>query len=298
MLDHPSSPGLLDRVREREVLAQLVAGVRAGRSQALVLRGEAGAGKTALLRHVPEAAEGCSIVWATGVESEMELAFAGLHSLCTPMLDRLGQLPEPQRDALSTAFGLSAGPPPDRFLVGLAVLSLVAEAAEEQPLVCIVDDAQWLDRVSSETLAFVARRLLAERVGFVFSVRESIGAPVLDGLPELTIEGLPADDARLLLDAMIPGLLDEAVKARILDEARGNPLALMELPRGLTPAELAGGFGLPDARPLTNRIEQTFVLRIEALPRDTPTAPPCRRVRAARRCEPAVARRRLARHRP
>jgi DNA-binding CsgD family transcriptional regulator len=260
---------LLDRVRERDVLTQLVAGVRAGQSQSLVLRGEAGAGKTALLRHVPEAAEGCTIVWATGVESESELAFAGLHSFCAPMLDRLHELPEPQRDALSTAFGLSAGPAPDRFLVGLAVLSLLAESAEEQPLVCIVDDAQWLDRVSSEALAFVARRLLAERVGFVFSVREDIGAPVLDGLPELVIEGLPAEDAQLLLDAMIPGPLDEAVKARILDEARGNPLALMELPRGLTPAELAGGFGLPDARALTGRIEQSFVQRIEALPPDT-----------------------------
>jgi len=269
MLDHRPSPGLLDRVRERDVLAQLVAGVRAGQSQALVLRGVAGAGKTALLRHVPEAAAGCSIVWTTGVESEMELAFAGLHSLCGPMLGRLPQLPEPQRDALSTAFGLSPGPPPDRFLVGLAVLSLLAESAEEQPLVCIVDDAQWLDRVSSETLAFVARRLLAERVGFVFSVRDTGDHQVLDGLPELVVGGLPTDDARLLLDAMIPGPLDEAVKARILDEARGNPLALMELPRGLTPAELAGGFGLPDARPLSSRIEQSFVQRIEALPRET-----------------------------
>jgi DNA-binding CsgD family transcriptional regulator len=266
---HRRSPGLLDRAHERGVIAQFVAGVRAGQSQALVLRGDAGAGKTALLRHVPETAEGCTIVWATGVESEMELAFAGLHSFCAPMLDRLEHLPEPQRDALSTAFGLSAGPPPDRFLVGLAVLSLLAASAEEQPLVCIVDDAQWLDRVSSEALAFVARRLLAERVGFVFSVRGTGGHEVLDGLPELVIEGLPPDDARLLLDVMIPGPLDEHVKARILDEARGNPLALMELPRGLAPAELAGGFGLPDARALTSRIEQSFVQRIEALPRDT-----------------------------
>lgn len=269
MTDPHQSPGLLDRVHERNVLAQLVAGVRAGRSQALVLRGEAGAGKTALLRHVPDAAEGCQVAWATGVESEMELAFAGLHSLCTPMLDRVDHLPEPQRDALCTAFGLSAGPPPDRFLVGLAVLSLLAQSAEKQPLVWIVDDAQWLDRVSAETLAFVARRLLAERVGIVFSVRGTGVDQVLDGLPELVVEGLPSDDARLLLDAMIPGPLDEAVKVRILDEARGNPLALMELPRGMTPAELAGGFGLPDSRPLTSRIEQSFVQRIEALPRDT-----------------------------
>jgi DNA-binding CsgD family transcriptional regulator len=265
----PPSPGLLDRVHERTVIAELVAGVRAGQSQSLVLRGEAGAGKSTLLRHVPEAAEGCAIVWATGVESEMELAFAGLHAFCAPMLDRLERLPAPQREALSTAFGLHVGPAPDRFLVGLAVLSLLAETAEEQPVVCIVDDAQWLDRVSSETLAFVARRLLAERVGFVFAVRGIGDDDVLDGLPELLVDGLPGDDARMLLDAMIPGPLDEGVKARILDEARGNPLALMELPRGLTPAELAGGFGLPDARPLSSRIEQRFVHRIEALPRDT-----------------------------
>jgi DNA-binding CsgD family transcriptional regulator len=263
------SPGLLDRVRERDVLAQLVAGVRAGQSQSLVLRGEAGTGKSALLQHVTKAAEGCTIVWATGVESEMELAFAGLYSLCTPMLERIDELPEPQRDALSTAFGMSAGPPPDRFLVGLAVLSLLAESAEEQPVFCIVDDAQWLDRVSSETLAFVARRLLAERVGIVFAVRDLGDDHVLEGLPELVVGGLPADDARLLLDAMMPGPLDERVKARILDEARGNPLALMELPRGLTPAELAGGFGLPGAPALTSRIEQSFVQRIEALPRDS-----------------------------
>src|SRR5258705_1243129 len=190
MLDERLSPALLDRVRERDVLAKLVAGVRAGRSQALVLRGEAGAGKTALLQHVPDAAAGCTIMWANGVESEMELAFAGLHALCAPMLGRLRNLPIPQRDALSTAFGLSAGPPPDRFLVGLAVLSLLADVAEERPLVCIVDDAQWLDRVSAQTLSFVARRLLAERVGLVFAKRESGDEHVLEGLPELVIEGL------------------------------------------------------------------------------------------------------------
>ena len=174
---HLSRAGLLDRSRERDVLDQLVAGVRAGQSRVLVLRGEAGIGKTALLEHLSAAAEGCRIVRAAGVESEMELAFASLHALCAPMLGRLGQLPLPQRDALNTAFGLSAGPPPDRFLVGLAVLSLLADAAEEQPLVCIVDDAQWLDRVSVQALAFVARRLLSERVGLVFALRESGGDP-------------------------------------------------------------------------------------------------------------------------
>ena len=215
------------------------------------------------------AAAGCRVSWATGVESEMELAFAGLHALCAPLLDRLASLPEPQRVALRTAFGLSDGSPPERFLVGLAVLSLLADAAEEQPLVCIVDDAQWLDQVSSQTLAFVARRLLAERVGFVFAVRELGVEQLFEGFPELLIDGLPADEARVLLEATIPGPLDEQVKARILAETRGNPLALMQLPRGLTPADLAGGFGLPDARPLTNRIEQSFLQRANALPRET-----------------------------
>jgi DNA-binding CsgD family transcriptional regulator len=262
---------LVDRASERAVLERLVAGVRAGQSRVLVLRGEAGVGKTALLRHLSAAADGCRIVRAAGVESEMELAFAGLHALCAPMLDRLGHLPSPQRDALSTAYGLSPGLPPDRFFVGLAVLSLLADAAEEQPLLCIVDDAHWLDRVTAQTLAFVARRLLAERVGLVFALRESGDGDqhMLEGLPELVIEGLAADDARLLMDATIPGPLDERVRARILDETRGNPLALIELPRGLTPAELAGGFGLPDARPLASRIEHTFLQRVQTLSRDT-----------------------------
>src|SRR3954463_5543762 len=153
-----SSSGLLDRIGERDVLDRLVAGVRAGQGRVLVLRGEAGVGKTALLRHLSAAASGFRIARAAGVESEMELAYAGLHALGAPMLGRLEQLPEPQRDALSTAFGLSAGPPPDRFLVGLAVLSLLADVAEEQPVTWIVDDAQWLDSVSAQTLAFVARR--------------------------------------------------------------------------------------------------------------------------------------------
>src|SRR5215475_14922919 len=187
--------GLLDRDREREVLDRLVGETRAGQSRVLVLRGEAGIGKSALLGYLSRVAEGCRIARAAGVESEMELAFAGLHALCAPLLDRLGHLPGPQRDALSTAFGLSAGPAPDRFLVGLAVLCLLADAAEERPLVCIVDDAQWLDRVSAQTLAFVARRLLAERVGLVFALRESSDEHALEGLPELVIEGLTADDA-------------------------------------------------------------------------------------------------------
>ena len=270
MFDTPlSQAGLLGRGRERDVIDQLVAGVRAGQSRVLVLRGEAGIGKTALLEYLSAGARGCRVARAAGVESEMELAFAGLHALCAPMLGRLGQLPAPQRDALNTAFGMSAGPPPDRFMVGLAVLSLLADAAEEQPLVCIVDDAQWLDRVSVQTLAFVARRLLAERVGLVFALRESGGDHLLEGLPELMVEGLAIDDAGLLLDAAIPGPLDARVRDRILGEADGNPLALVELARGAKPVAVAGGFGLPVEMPLTSRIEQGFVRQLEPLPAQT-----------------------------
>jgi len=270
MLDgHLSQAGFLDRSRERNMLDQLVGAVRAGQSRVLVLRGEAGIGKSALLEYLSTAADGCRIGRAAGVESEMELAFAGLHALCAPMLGRLEHLPVPQRDALSKAFGLTAGPPPDRFLVGLAVLSLLADAAEEQPLVCIVDDAQWLDRVSVQTLAFVARRLLAEPVGLVFALRETGDEHQLEGLPELVIEGLAADDARQLLDATIPGLLDMRVRDRILGEAGGNPLALLELPRGGSPIAVAGGFGLPVEMPLTSRIEQGFVRQLTSFPAQT-----------------------------
>jgi DNA-binding CsgD family transcriptional regulator len=265
---HLPASGLLDRGSERDVLEGLVARVRAGQSGVLVLRGEAGIGKTALLEHLAAAAEGCRIARAAGVESEMELAFAALHTLCAPMLGRLARLPSPQRDALNTAFGMSAGPPPDRFLVGLAVLSLLADGAEEQPVVCVVDDAQWLDRASAQTLAFVARRLLAERVGLVFARRGSDDANELQGLPELMVDGLPPAEAGLLLDATIPGLLDARVRDRILGEAGGNPLALLELPRGLTPITVAGGFGLPAEMPLTSRIEQGFVRQLESLPAD------------------------------
>ena len=183
------SPGLLGRHSECEALDGLVAGVQAGQSRVLVLRGDAGVGKTALLELLPARAAGFRIARAAGVESEMELPFAGLHALCAPMLSHLRRLPGPQRDALSTALGLDAGPPPDRFMVGLAVLSLLADVAEEQPLLCIVDDAQWLDRVSAQTLAFVARRLLAERVGLVFAEREDGDDHGFGGLPELAIRG-------------------------------------------------------------------------------------------------------------
>ena len=235
----------------------------------LVLRGEAGVGKTALLEQMSAAADGCRIVWAAGVETEMELAFAGLHVLCAPMVGRLPRLPGPQRDALNTAFGLSAGPPPDRFFVGVAVLSLLADASEEQPLMCIVDDAQWLDQVSAEALTFVGRRLLAERVGLVFALRGSGPEHELEGLPELVVEGLAAADARQLLHATIPGPLDARVQDRILDEAGGNPLALLELPLAPNPISVAGGYGLPGEMQLASRIEQSFVHRLEPLPAET-----------------------------
>ena len=199
----------------------------------------------------------------------MELAFAGLHQLCAPMLDGLGALPSPQQDALRVAFGMQDGAAPDRFIVALASLSLLAGAAEVEPLVCLVDDVQWLDRASAQTLAFVARRLLAERIAIVFSVREPNDINELTGLPELVVRGLADSDARSLLASAMPGRLDERVRDQIVAETRGNPLALLELPRGLTPAELAGGFALPDARPLASRVEETFVQRVRALPRET-----------------------------
>ena len=258
---------MIGRGSERAVLDRLLRVVRSGRSSVLVLRGEPGIGKTALLEYLLERASGYPIARAAGVQSEKELAFAGLHQLCAPLLDRLDRLPGPQRDALATAFGLSAGAAPNRFLVGLAVLSLLSEAAEVQPLVCAVDDAQWLDRASAQALGFVARRLQAESVALLVTTRQ----PGQDfaGLPELVIEGLHDAEARALLGSVIQGPLDEMVRERIVAETRGNPLALLELPRGLTPAELAGGFGLPDALALSGRIEDSFRRRLEDLPAET-----------------------------
>jgi DNA-binding CsgD family transcriptional regulator len=257
-------PGLTDRHAECDVLGRLVAAVRAGESRALVVHGEPGVGKTALLEYLAGQASGCRVAHAGGVQSEMELAFAVLHQLCAPMLDRLERLPAPQRDALRTAFGLSAGPAPDRFLIGLAALGLLSEMAGERPLVCIVDDEQWLDSASAQVLAFVARRLGAESVGLVFGARVPTGD--LAGLPELVIGGLREDDARALLDSALTGPLDALVRDQIVAEAHGNPLALLELPRGWTAAELAGGFGLPGAVPLAGRIEDTFQRQLGTLP--------------------------------
>src|SRR5579862_2392053 len=258
---------LAGRSSELSVLDRLIDAVRAGQSRVLVVSGEPGVGKTALLDYLAGRAGGCRVERAAGVQSEMELAFAGLHQLCAPMMDRLDRLPGPQQEALRTAFGLSAGPPPDRFLVGLAVLGLLSEVADERPLVCVVDDQQWLDRASAQALGFAARRLAADPVGLVFAAR--IPDEDLAGLPGLAVGGLRTADARALLDSVLAGPLDSRVRDRFVAETRGNPLALLELPRGMTSAELAGGFGLPGATPLAGRIEETFGRRIQALAPDS-----------------------------
>jgi DNA-binding CsgD family transcriptional regulator len=269
--------GLTNRISERHALDRLVDAVRAGESRTLVMRGEPGVGKTVLLDYLAGKASdaACLVTRATGVQSEMELAFAGLHQLCAPMLGHAERLPRPQRDALETVFGLTAGPSPDRFLVGLAVLSLLAEVARERPVIGVIDDVQWLDRASAQTLGFAARRLAAGPVGLVFAAREP-GAD-LAGLPELEVKGLPDHEARTLLDEALTGPLDARVRDLIIAETHGNPLALLELPQGLTSAELAGGFGLPGAQPgfaprekeLTDRIEDSFTRQLDALPADT-----------------------------
>jgi hypothetical protein len=247
-----------------------VAAAKAGRSQVIVLRGEAGIGKTALLSFLLERAVGCRVGRAAGVESEMELAFASLHQLCSPFLDRLSKLPDPQQEALGTAFGLRSGSAPDRFLVGLAVLTLLSEVAEERPLICVVDDAQWLDQASSQTLEFVARRLAAERVALVFAMRESGEEPRLTGLPDLLVGGLGTRDAAVLLQSTVSGTLDPRVRDRILAECHGNPLALLELPRGLSTADLAfGGDTTAVPTPLIRRLEQGFLGQVRPLPEST-----------------------------
>jgi DNA-binding CsgD family transcriptional regulator len=254
---------LRGRDAECAILDGLLDAARSGESGALVVRGEPGIGKTALLEYTIDAASDLRLLRAIGVQSEIELPFAGLHQLCAPMLDRLDRLPDPQRQALRVGFGLSGGEAPDRFVVGLATLGLLSDAAEDQPLLCAIDDAQWLDKESALALAFVARRLFAESVAIVFVTREPSEA--FRGLPELVLEGLDADDARSLLASGLPGLLDEQIRDRIVAETRGNPLALLELPRGLSAPELAGGFGVPENRPLAEQIEQSFQRRLESL---------------------------------
>jgi DNA-binding CsgD family transcriptional regulator len=266
----PASSGtLVDRRAECAELDRRLVDARAGASAAVVVRGDAGVGKTALLDYVLRAAAGFRVARAAGVESEMELPFAALHQLCAPFLTELERLPGPQGGALGIAFGLRGGPPPDQFLVGLAVLTLLSDVAETEPLVCVVDDAQWLDRASAQVLGFVARRLTAEAVVIMFGVREPWESTDLTGLAELRIEPLRAPDARDLLAGAIPGKLDEAVRDRILAEARGNPLALLELPRAWTPAAFAGGFDLPDNVSVSARIEESFRRRLTSLPEDS-----------------------------
>jgi DNA-binding CsgD family transcriptional regulator len=260
-------PVLRGRRGECGVLDRLAEAVRAGASRVLVVRGEAGVGKTALLDYLAGHAPGCRVVRSAGVQTEMELAFAGLHQLCAPMLDHIDRLPVPQREALRGAFGISAGPAPNRFFIGLAVLGLLSEVAEQRPLVCVVDDEQWLDHVSAQVLGFVARRLAAEPVGLVFGARDP--GEDLAGLPQMTVPGLAEGDARALLDSVLTGPVDARVRERIIAETHGNPLALLELRWGLTPEQLAGGLGLPSDGPLSGRIEESFRRQLGVLPAQT-----------------------------
>ncbi|RZU10235.1 regulatory LuxR family protein [Kribbella rubisoli] len=269
---------LLGRRSERAVLDQLLADVRNGGSQVLVVRGEAGVGKTALLKYATDSARDLRLLRAVGVQSEMELVFAALHQLCMPLLDRMERIPEPQRRALATVFGMAPGPTPDRFMVGLAVLSLISDLAAEQPVLIVVDDAQWLDTATAQTLGFVARRIGNEAVGLLFGARE-VGVE-LNGLPELEIDGLPDDEARALLGSAVEFLLDAPIRDRIVAETGGNPLALLQLPRGLTATQLAAGFGLLGGQELPGRIEQSFLRQADALP------PPTRRLLLVAAAEP------------
>ena len=263
-----ANPVLLGRHGECAVLDTGLATVRKGQSWALVLRGEAGVGKTALLNYLVQRSTGCQVIRAAGVQSEMELAFSGLYQLCAPGLDRADRLPTPQRDALLTAFGVCAGDAPDRFLVSLAALGLLAEVAQERPLVCVIDDAQWLDRASAQALAFIARRLEAESIALVFSAREAEEAE-LTGLPTLVVAGLALNDARTLLRSAVCGPVDDRVFDRLIAETRGNPLALLELPRGFTQAELSTGFALLGPRTVSERIEQSYRRRLGVLGPET-----------------------------
>ncbi|NMO49741.1 DUF2791 family P-loop domain-containing protein [Actinoplanes sp. TBRC 11911] len=266
---------LRGRRRELEHLDRLLRDVRGGQSRVLVLRGEAGSGKTALLDYLSDAAAAGRVVRAAGVEPETEIAYSALQQLVAPLLGGLDRLPEPQRQALATGLGLAAGPPPDALLIGLAVLGLFADAATEQPLICVVDDVQWLDRMSEVILTFVARRLDSESVALVFASRSPGDERILDGMPEMRVPGLADADARALLDSVLPGPVDNRVRDRIVAETRGNPLALLELPRGLTAAELAFGLGGRGGghgpSSLAGRVEEGFQRRIALLPANTRT---------------------------
>ena len=260
------APKLLGRQREREALDRLLEAARGGRGGVLVVHGEAGVGKTALLEGAVQAAHEFRALRTVGVEGETELPYAALQQLCSPILELAQHLPDPQRNALEVAFGISVGEAPSPFLVGLAVLGLLSEAANKRPLLCVVDDAHWLDRESARALAFVARRLLAEKLALLFAAR-TVG-DALAGLPELQVRPLGHREARALLESVLASPLDEQVLERIVVETRGNPLALLELPRGLTAAQLAGGFGLPAAMPVWERIEEGFTKRLSRQPPD------------------------------
>src|SRR3954466_2333416 len=261
--------GFLDRTSEREELDQLLASVRDGESGVLVLRGEAGIGKTALLRYAARRASGFRVARVTGVEAEMELPFAGIHQVSAPLLDHLDALPQPQQDALNVALGIASGDVPDTFLVGLAVLGLLSAAAEERPLLCLVEDSQWLDEASGLVLGFIARRLLAESVALVVAVREPNARHDFGGLPELVLGGLAEVDARTLLGRAVPGGLDDRVRDRIVAETRGNPLALVDLPRRMSTAELTGGFELVAGTDLPHHLEGHYLQRAGELPEAT-----------------------------
>jgi DNA-binding CsgD family transcriptional regulator len=260
---------LLGRAEECVVLDRLLVEARGGASRVVVLRGEAGVGKSALIRHLSGRSDGWRIATVVGVESEMELAFSGIHQLCSPLLGYLDRLAAPQRAALETMLGLSAGPAPDRFMLSLSILTLLSEAAEDQPLLCLIDDADWLDAASAQIVGFVARRLLVERIVIVCAVRTGTGSDAFVGLPELTISGLDDSDARRLLLGNMAGPLDAAVCERIVAESHGNPLALLELPRTWNVADLAGGFGLPGGEPVAGKITQSYSHRLLKLPVDT-----------------------------
>jgi len=262
----PGTVAFRGRARERQALDRLLERVRGGESAVLVIRGEAGIGKTELMRYCARQASGCQLARIDGMESEMELPLAALHQLCTPMLSSLDALPEPQQRALRVAFGLAAKPAPDRFILALAVLGLLAESAAKRPLVCLVDDAQWLDEASSQVLGFIGRRLLAEPVGLVLAVRESTTERLFPGLPALTVEGLTDDDALALLTAAVPGHLDQRIRTRIVAETGGNPLGLLELARGMAEADLAGGFAGPRLAGLPDQLQNHYLHRVRMLP--------------------------------
>src|SRR4051812_7815023 len=260
---------LVGRVRERQVLDHLLADARHGRSGTLVIRGEAGIGKTALLRYCEHEAVDCQVIHVAGVEDELELPFAALHQLCQPLLDHLSEVPEPQTRALRIAFGLEAGATPGRFMVGPAVLTLLADVAPNKPLVCVIDGAQWVDEASAQVFGFVARRLFAESVVLLLVVRETGNRHRFEGLRTLSLEGLTTDDATTLFTAATAGHVDAQMRDRIVAETRGNPLALLELPRVMSRAELAGDFAIPRSATVSNQMEEHYIRRIRALPEQT-----------------------------